>query len=149
MNEELIAPCGMNCGICSRYLALRNDVRSKGIRMAYCTGCRARNRKCALIKKRCSLLLSGQIRYCYECKDFPCQNLRKLDTRYRALFRMSMIENLQYIKETGIKQFLDREKERWKCPACGEIICCHNGICFNCGLELLKSRKKLYRWEND
>jgi hypothetical protein len=149
MNAGLIAPCGMNCSICSRYLALRNDIRSKGIRMAYCRGCRPRNRKCAFLKKRCNLLLSGQIQYCYECIDFPCENLGKLDKRYRALFRMSMIENLQYIKDNGIKQFLDREKVRWKCPECGDLICCHNGICFNCGLALLKNKKNIYRWEDD
>jgi hypothetical protein len=149
MNEELIAPCGMNCGICSGFLARKYDVKSRGIRMPYCIGCRPRGKMCAFLKKRCHLLLSGQIQYCYECDDFPCETLRKLDKRYRAHFRMSMIENLEYIKENGIKQFLDREKKKWQCPECGEVICCHNGICFNCGLDLLKSKKKRYRWDDD
>ena len=108
-----------------------------------------RDKKCAFIKKGCHLLLSGQIEYCYECSDFPCEKLRKLDKKYRTRFRMSMIENLQYIKENGIKQFLIREEQKWKCPDCGETICCHNGICFNCGLDLLRNKKKLYRWEDD
>jgi len=60
-----------------------------------------------------------------------------------------MIENLEYIKKNGIKQFLEKEKERWKCPECGAVICCHNGICFNCGLYILKNKKKLYRWEDN
>lgn len=149
MNQELIAPCGMNCGICSGYLALKNDVKSKGIRMAYCTGCRPRDKMCAFLKKRCNRLLEGQVQYCYECDDFPCANLLKLDKRYRALYRMSMIENLEYIKENGVEQFLKREEEKWKCPQCGEIICCHNGICFSCRLDKLKNKKKLYRWEDD
>ncbi|MHB8086476.1 MAG: DUF3795 domain-containing protein, partial [Dehalococcoidia bacterium] len=51
MNEELIAPCGMNCAVCSRYLALKYNVKSKGIKISYCTGCRPRDRKCALLKK--------------------------------------------------------------------------------------------------
>jgi hypothetical protein len=29
MEEKLIAPCGMNCGICSGYLALKHDIKSK------------------------------------------------------------------------------------------------------------------------
>ena len=29
MNEELIAPCGMNCSICGGYLAFKNDVKNK------------------------------------------------------------------------------------------------------------------------
>lgn len=149
MNEILIAPCGMNCGICSRYLALRNDIRSQGIGMAYCSGCRSRARHCAYIWRDCVLLNSGQIQYCYECADFPCHRLRKLDNRYRTNFRMSMIENLRYIKENGAEKFLNREQEKWKCPECGGIVSCHNGICFNCGLDSLKNKKKLYRWEDD
>lgn len=148
MNKELVAPCGMNCAICARYLALTNEIMSKGVRMSSCTGCRPRDRKCAFMK-RCPLLLSRQIQCCYECNDFPCGNISTLDKRYRTHYRMSMIENLQYIKENGIQQFLNREQEKWKCPNCGETICCHNGICFNCGLETLKNKKKLYRWKDD
>ena len=148
MNEELIAPCGMNCNICSRYLALRSDIRGKGIRMAYCSGCLPQGKDCHY-KRQCNLLGKGLVRFCHDCDDFPCRRLKTLDKRYRTFYHMSMIENLQYIKENGIGQFLDREKERWQCPQCGEIICCHNGICFNCGLDLLKNKKKLYRWEDN
>ena len=149
MNEQLIAPCGMNCGICSGYLALTNDVKSQGIKIPYCTGCRARDKECAFLKKRCHQLLSGEVQFCYECADFPCENLCKLDKRYRTDFRMSMIENLEAIRENGMVQFLEKQEEKWKCPECGGVICCHNGICFRCGLDLLKNKKKRYRWEDD
>jgi hypothetical protein len=62
---------------------------------------------------------------------------------------MSMISNLEYIRENGIDKFLNEESKKWKCPDCGETICTHNGICFNCGLEKLRLKKKLYRWEDD
>jgi len=146
---ELIAPCGMNCGICSGYLAFKHDVKSKGIRMPYCIGCRPRDKKCAFLKKRCDLLLDGKVGYCYECKDFPCERLSHIDKRYRTFFRMSMIENLEFIKKNGIKKFLKEEKDRWKCLKCGGLICCHNGICFDCELNKLKTRKQLYRWADD
>jgi hypothetical protein len=149
MDTELIAPCGMNCGICSGYLAFKYDMKGKGIRMPYCAGCRPRDKQCAFLKKRCNLLMEGQVQYCYECEDFPCGSLQSLDKRYRNNFRMSMVENLEYIKENGIEQFLKKEEEKWKCPECGAVICCHNGICFNCGLEKLKNKKKLHRWEDD
>jgi hypothetical protein len=32
MNEEMIAPCGMNCGVCVSYLAMKNDLKKKGVR---------------------------------------------------------------------------------------------------------------------
>ncbi len=62
---------------------------------------------------------------------------------------MSMIENLEDIKENGIRQFLEKREATWKCPECGGVTCCHNGICFSCGLDLLKSKKKRYEWEDD
>lgn len=148
MNKELIAPCGMNCAVCSSYLALHKDVRTKGIRVPYCKGCRQRNKKCAFIKKRCNLLLNRKVEYCFECRDFPCENLKRLDKRYRTLFEMSFIDNLDFIKENSIEEFIETQKKKWKCPDCGGVICCHNGICFDCGLEKLKAKKNIYRWKD-
>jgi Protein of unknown function (DUF3795) len=147
IDEALIAPCGMNCGVCSGYLALKYDVKSKGIRMSYCAGCRPRDKKCAFLKKRCQILLKGQVEYCYECQDFPCQRLRDIDQRYKTLYRMSMIENLEYIRAKGIGQFLVKERKKWQCPECGGVISCHNGLCFNCSLDKLSQKKQKYRWE--
>ncbi len=148
MNESLVAPCGMNCAICSGYLAYQHDVRSKGIKMSYCKGCRPRNKKCAFLKKRCDLLMYGQVEFCHECADFPCERLEHLDKGYRARYRMSMIENLEFIKSNGVKRFIADQEERWKCSECGGVICCHNGICFDCGIYKLKSKEARYRWED-
>jgi hypothetical protein len=149
MEEELIAPCGMNCNICSGYLAYLNDVKSKDIGMPYCAGCRPRGKNCAFLKKRCNLLMDGKVEYCYQCPDCPCDNLKHIDNRYQSLYRMSLIDNLEYIRQNGIESILAREEEKWRCPECGEAICCHNGICFNCGIEKLRSKKKPYRWEDE
>jgi len=39
-----------------------------------------------------------------------------------------MIENLESIKKNGIKRFLANEEVRWRCPRCGGVICCPNGL---------------------
>jgi len=148
MREELIAPCGMDCAVCSSYLALKNDVKAKGVKMAYCKGCRPRDKKCAFLKKKCEILLKNKVRFCYECEEFPCENLEHIDKRYQTFFRMSLIDNLKLIKKHGLTKFLDSQKKKWQCPNCGEVICCHNGICFSCDLEKLKNKKKRYRWED-
>jgi hypothetical protein len=147
MNVELIAPCGMNCAICSAYLAYQHDVRSKGIGMPSCIGCRPRDRQCAFLKKGCELLLADKVTYCYECSGFPCERLERLDRRYRTRFRMSMIQNLEYIRDNGINKFLVKEQEKWECPECGGLICCHNGLCFRCDVDGLGERKQKYRWD--
>jgi uncharacterized protein DUF3795 len=146
---ELIAPCGMNCSVCSRYLARKYDVRSKGVKMSYCAGCRPRDRKCALLKKRCDLLLNHSVRFCYECGTFPCRNLERIDARYQKDYRTSFIENLTFIKRHSLSAFIERENVKWRCPQCDGVLCCHNGVCFNCGVDILRTKKKLYRWEDE
>ena len=71
-----------------------------------------------------------------------------MDERYKKYFRMSIIENLENIKKNGVQEFLEKENAKWKCEKCGGKICCHNGLCFNCDLDKLKSRKRLYRWSD-
>jgi hypothetical protein len=149
MEKELIGPCGMNCGVCSSYLAMKNDVMSKGVKVRYCAGCRPRRNMLCGFSKRCELLKKKQVKYCYECSKFPCENVESMNKRYSKHFHMSQIENLNYIKENGVEKFLEKEEERWKCPECGGVISCHNGICYGCRLEELKIIDKLHRWTND
>ena len=145
MEEKLIAPCGMNCGLCVSYLAMKYDLNKRGFKRVYCKGCLPRGKNCLHMGDRCDLLGEGLVRFCYECEKFPCSRLKDLDKRYRTRYHMSMIENLKFIKEHGIESFLEKEEEKWRCPECGEVICCHNGLCLNCDLDKLRKNKK-YRW---
>ena len=146
MRKELIAPCGMNCGVCTNYLAMQNDLKKKGFHKSYCNGCRPRGKNCTYMSKHCDLLSKGLISFCYECGDFPCRRLKALDKRYRTFYHMSMIENLVFIKEYGIEGFLKKETEKWKCPECGYVISCHNGVCLRCHLDDLRNRTIISRW---
>jgi hypothetical protein len=128
-DAELIAPCGMNCGICVAFFGYTMRGRR---RKHPCIGCRSRDKPCAFIKKHCDKLATKQIEYCFECPGFPCENLKTLDNRYIEKYGMSMIENLKYIQTSGIQQFLRNERERWKCPVCGGVVCVHNRICYTC-----------------
>ena len=146
IDPQLISPCGMNCAICASYLAQRNDIRSKRVKMPYCVGCRPRNKKCAFLKKRCAKLAKGEVTFCFECNSFPCDNLLTIDRRYRTRYRMSMIDNLIFIKEKGLEKFLGEQEKIWKCPSCDELLSCHNGLCFSCDLEKIRNKKQKYRW---
>lgn len=145
MEEELIAPCGMNCGVCISYLVKKNDLNGHGFRRVTCEGCRPRGKNCLHMGDSCALLKNGLVRFCYECGDFPCKRLKALDKRYRTKYHLSMIENLLAIQELGMEGFLKREEEKWSCPGCGEMICCHNGLCMHCQTDILRENKR-YRW---
>jgi hypothetical protein len=138
MERELIAPCGMNCGLCSSYLALSRGLeKKKG--MAHCSGCRIRQKNCAFVKKRCAKIRKGEVEFCYECGDFPCYEIKHLDERYITRYHYSFIEALEFIRDKGMDAFLKREKKKWKCKNCGDVICVHNGKCYKC--QKIKSWK--------
>jgi uncharacterized OB-fold protein len=48
-----------------------------------------------------------------------------------------MIENLAYIQNHGLEDFLKNEEIRWTCTACGSGLCVHRDICLNCKKEFL------------
>jgi hypothetical protein len=128
LRTALIAPCGMNCGLCRAYLREKNA----------CPGCRGddsakpKTRTTCRIKT-CPELLQGKLTHCSGCDRFPCDKLHHLDERYRTKYGMSMIGNLEQIKKSGIRHFVRSEKERWACPGCGQQLCVHEPQCLFCG----------------
>ena len=130
-SPELIAPCGMNCGICKNFLAYSRGVPEKKGKLSHCSGCLPRNRNC-YVKRGCKKLRRNEIKSCYECDDIPCENLDRLDRRYRSRYDMSMVENLREIKEKGMKKFLENQEEKYACPECGDVISVHDGKCYTC-----------------
>ena len=148
MEAALVAPWGINCALCSAYLAREYDLKKQRIMRSYCVGCRPSGKNCTFMKKSCQRLGNGLVQYCYECMEYPCRRLKHLDKRYRTNYHMSVIENLDFIKEQGIEKFLKKEEEKWRCPECGGMICCHGGLCFKCDVERLKAKKKRrYKWQ--
>lgn len=127
-NNGMIAPCGMNCGLCIGHLRKKKP----------CGGCFKIDdenkpnvcRTCTIVN--CEYLAKTNSGFCYECMNYPCQRLKNLDKRYRTKYGMSMIENLLFIKENGIKRFVELEEKKWKCEKCGSILSVHKDNCLNC-----------------
>ncbi len=145
LQDELIAPCGMNCGLCIAYQAKVVDLNQYGFHRTYCPGCIPRGKFCTHMSDQCERIGTGKIRFCFECEEYPCKRLKSLDKRYRTKYHMSMIANLDYIRDFGMQAFLEKEDQQWKCPDCQNLICCHNGLCLNCDRERLVHNRK-YRW---
>ena len=131
--KDLIAPCGINCGICKYYHREKNT----------CPGCRGpdknKGKYCIeCIIKNCDVIKNSISGLCYECSNIPCKRLKNLDKRYKTKYHMSMLENQEYIKKHGIEKFLEKEEKKWKCPKCGGIVTCHGGMCLTCGFVKFK-----------
>lgn len=129
--KRLVAPCGMNCSLCSRYLAYVN-----GLKRSSCAGCRTGNRKCTYLFAKCTGI-NNDVRtkdaaFCSECEQYPCAQIDRIEKRYDTNYGMSMKENLEAIKKKGVAKFIDRQYRKYRCPACGGWTSIHNGKCFHC-----------------
>lgn len=128
LGPALIAPCGMNCGLCMCYLRQKNT----------CGGCRSGDEGkaksvLACTIRTCEITRAGESGSCSECVKAPCPRLKRLDARYREKYRMSMLDNLRAIREKGLGPFVESERERWACPECGGVQCVHTDACIYCG----------------
>lgn len=126
---SLIAPCGINCQLCRAYGRERNP----------CPGCRAshafQSKNCFQCSVHCEKLAAGDLKYCFECNEFPCERLAHLDKRYRTRYAVSPIDNLNRIQAEGIRKFVQSENEKWACPACGAMLSMHDPQCRSCGYQ--------------
>jgi hypothetical protein len=134
--KGMIAPCGMNCGICIGHLREKKPCGGcfkvdDSNKPKYC-------RSCSIVN--CTLLKEVDSGFCYDCEKFPCLRLKKLDKRYRTNYGMSMIENLSFIKANGLDKFVQNEEKRWVCVNCGSGLCVHRDFCLNCKAERMKTR---------
>ncbi|MBI4733317.1 MAG: hypothetical protein HY779_00575 [Rubrobacteridae bacterium] len=94
------------------------------------------DKKCAWVKRDCALLKKKQIVFCFECKDFPCANLKKLDQRHVQDYNVSLIDNLLQMKKMGAELWLKEQEVEWRCPRCGGSLCATDGECYDCRYEI-------------
>ena len=134
IKSSSIAQCGMNCGLCYAFQREKNK----------CPGCRQLSAGMPVSIERCKIRTCGfftnaNAKFCYQCTEFPCKNLKHLDKRYRTKYGMSMIGNLSNIKAAGIRKFISSEQVKRTCGSCGDLLCVHKPNCLKCGAKKVKS----------
>lgn len=112
VDDIMFAPCGMNCLVCYKHCYHKKP----------CAGCLQSDngkpehcRKCTI--KDC--VEDKALKYCYECLDFPCTQIKYLDKSYRTRYGVSLIDNSLFIKENGLTKFMEQQKGKYTCPECG------------------------------
>jgi hypothetical protein len=116
MNEHAkiyptIGVCGLDCGLCPRYYT---------VGASRCPGCCgpeffSKHPSCSFIT---CCVKKKNLEVCAECSDFPCSRF-KSDEEYQQLKESSsypsykkVMPNLNFIKEYGIKKFIEQQKKR-------------------------------------
>lgn len=139
--SSLVAPCGLNCGICPVYLANQNPDLAKTIaernhitlEEAVCQGCHGEK---GCIKINGATLCQTydcvhnekNLDFCYECDDFPCGKLAPCADRAKEIPHNTKIYNLLSIRKMGMDKWLEQSQNilknyfRGKKPRGGDEI---------------------------
>ena len=129
-NSRLIAPCGMNCGVCIGHLREKKPCAGYNFigehKPKHCENCVITN---------CEHLPTATPVFCFNCEKYPCRRLKQLDQRYRKNYGMSMLDNLENIKLYGLDAFIEMESRQWSCSHCGAKLSVHRAQCLSCGAE--------------
>ncbi len=135
---ELLAPCGLYCGVCLwRYATQDNDLAflERFGKLAarqlpalaglppeelLCDGCLSDRRfpYC----RECSIRDCAQrkgLAGCHECGDFPCALTEAFPI---AAGKKVMLRAVPYRREHGTDEWVRAEVERYRCPACGHRL---------------------------
>jgi hypothetical protein len=145
---KLVGICGLYCETCPYYLAYREndleqlqktsqesgipieEIRCDGCLsdkvMRRCVECRHGFRKCAGDMK---------VTWCFQCPDFPCERLKSF-TAVHIVDGMShhahVIDDLQYMRDHGIEQWVQKQEKAGRCPQCGKRLYWFTLECPNC-----------------
>lgn len=125
MNQEerarLVAPCGIDCGICELYVCrdnqpLRDFLVSKGVPADKlpCPGCRALEGHCPVIGGQCATYACASnknVEFCFQCGEFPCDKLNPAADRADTLPHNLKVFNLCTIRRDGVDEFVNKSSE--------------------------------------
>lgn len=100
-----IACCGIDCGLCPTYYT---EGPSK------CPGCGGRD--FSNKHPSCSILTccvkKNSFETCADCPQFPCEKLKSWDKGDSFVTHKVCLQNIQYIKQNGIRQFIPQQTSR-------------------------------------
>ncbi len=134
VRKELLSPCGLWCGVCSIYIAHKNNnlkfkeklfpvykAFAKTADDIACTGCLSEGtvfpvcQVCA-IKKCCK---DKNIDGCYQCEEFPC---KYIDNFPIPVGKKVILRSVPFWRQHGTEKFVEAEINRYHCPDCGNQL---------------------------
>jgi hypothetical protein len=143
-NPNLLAPCGVNCGVCPYLIAYKNNddrlkqklAKSIGIKPEdiICEGCNSELpiffcKSCKI--KEC--VRNKGFESCAECEEYPCNIIERFP--FKEFIKRQMWD-INYRKKFGKDQWISITTELNTCPTCQSIQHWRARICKSCGTEL-------------
>ena len=127
LDDKLLAPCGLYCGVCGVYMAHRDDNWKFKERLATvygvapedlaCEGCGSDIRPvfCRECTYRDCVRKKGY-QGCHQCAEFPCQ---MIDDFPIEVGKRVILRAIPTWRELGTEQYVNEELKRYHCPECG------------------------------
>lgn len=140
VNRELLAPCGLYCGVCGVLMAHRdkNEKFKERLSTVYgclpeeiaCEGCQSKLRFkfCETCPIR-SCTDEKNIEGCHQCTDFPCQFIENFPV---PVGKQVILRAIPAWRELGTEKWVEDEEKRYHCPNCGQIAFRGATRCRNC-----------------
>jgi predicted RNA-binding Zn-ribbon protein involved in translation (DUF1610 family) len=144
INRDLIAPCGLYCGVCAIYIAHRDNNHKFKERLANlykgnvagkgtlpnsenltaddirCRGCLSDERfmhcrQCGIRNCKKEKGFTG----CHQCDEFPCHHIENFPM---TIGKKVILRAIPYWREVGTKKWIQDEESRYICPECGNKV---------------------------
>jgi hypothetical protein len=143
-SRELLAPCGLFCGVCAIYMADRDEnvkfkerlspVYGVPVEDLHCRGCMSDEvfGYCLVCPIKSCAAEKG-LEGCFQCGDFPCQFI---DDFPLPVGRKVILRAVPEWRELGTERWVAAELERYHCPNCGYELFRGARRCRNCKAEV-------------
>jgi hypothetical protein len=134
IKRELLAPCGLYCGVCAVYLAHKeNNTKFKEriikvyapftqtVEDIQCTGCLSDGILFGLCQqcyiRKCTE--KKRIEGCHQCNEFPCKFITKFPIE---VGKKVILRAIPFRREHGTERWVEEEEKRYTCPECGNPL---------------------------
>jgi Protein of unknown function (DUF3795) len=141
VNQELVSPCGLYCGVCGIYCAsINNDQPLKEkLALAYgdkpgkinCGGCLSES--VYWYCKVCDIKICTKERGyagCHQCDSFPCGKIESFPVPEG---KKNILRAIPLWKELGTEAFISGEEKLFTCSNCGTQLFRGARKCRKCG----------------
>jgi len=126
MNTELLAPCGLYCGVCGVYMASRdnNQKLKDKLAKAYgvtpeqiaCKGCLSKEK--FVYCQACGIracVMEKNYEGCHQCEEFPCKLINDFPV---PVGKKVILRSVPARKKLGTAMWVEEEENRYICPHC-------------------------------